>query len=434
MLEVLRRRDFGLLWFAGLVSVTGDWVLNSALPYFVYQQTGSTLATAGMTIAELVPGVALSSPAGVFVDRWDRRRVLLLTNLLQAATVLLLLLCTHGGFLWAVYAVGLAASVLQAFAGPAESSLLPTLVDRSDLVAANALNALNNRLGRLIGLPLGAALLAASDLAGVVLVDATSYLAAAGVVGLMTRSAGRPPPVEAPIDLPPATAEANAPRFYAAFIAFHAEWLEGLRLVRREPAIALVFVVLGLMTYGGTMLDPLSPAWVRDVLGQGPAVYAWLMVAHAVGGIGGSLVVGTLGARLPPRRLMGWFSIAASGLLLVRFNVPVVWLALTLALLNGATSVASAVGVDTLVQSAVPDRYRGRIFGTLGAWGALLSLVGALTGGVLGELIGIVPTLDLAAGLVGLAGLVVLVVYARPTESAPASRHDSDRSPEVSSP
>ena len=106
MLSVLRHRDFGLLWVAGLVSVTGDWVLNAALPYFVYQQTGSTLATAGMTVAELVPGVLLSSPAGVFVDRWDRRRVLLVTNLLQALAVTLLLLCASGNALWAVYVVG----------------------------------------------------------------------------------------------------------------------------------------------------------------------------------------------------------------------------------------------------------------------------------------------------------------------------------------
>jgi MFS family permease len=137
------------------------------------------------------------------------------------------------------------------------------------------------------------------------------------------------------------------------------------------------------------------------------------MVAHAVGGILGSLGVGFLGRRLTPRHLMGWFSIAAMVLLLVKFNVPVVWFAFVVSLLNGATSVASSVGVDTLVQQAVPDSYRGRVFGSLGATGALLSLLGAVTGGFLGGLIGIVPTLNIAACLVGLAGVVVLVVYAR---------------------
>src|ERR671914_959135 len=103
MLSVLRRRDFALLWTGGLVSVAGDWVLNAALPYFVYEETGSTVATAGMIVAELVPGVLLGTVAGVFVDRWNRRRLLVASNVLQAAAVALLLV-VPSGWLWVVYA------------------------------------------------------------------------------------------------------------------------------------------------------------------------------------------------------------------------------------------------------------------------------------------------------------------------------------------
>ena len=74
------------------------------------------------------------------------------------------------------------------------------------------------------------------------------------------------------------------------------------------------------------------------------------------------------------------------------------------------------------MQQSIPDRYRGRVFGSLGATGALLSLCGALTGGVLGGLIGIVPTLNIASSLVGLAGVVVLVVYARDRQPATVDR------------
>src|SRR3954462_6081808 len=128
VLTVLRRRNFGLLWLGGLVSVAGDWVLIAALPYFVYQATGSRVGTAGMIAAELAPSVLLSSIAGVFVDRWDRRRLLVVTNVLQAATVLLLLAVPDLGWLWLVYVVAAGQSVLAAFAGPAEAALLPTLV------------------------------------------------------------------------------------------------------------------------------------------------------------------------------------------------------------------------------------------------------------------------------------------------------------------
>src|SRR3712207_313815 len=97
MLAVLRRRDFALLWLGGLISIAGDWVLRAALPFFVYARAGSTVATAGMIVAELAPGVLLSSAAGVFVDRWNRKRVLMVSNLLQAVVVALLLVVPDGG-------------------------------------------------------------------------------------------------------------------------------------------------------------------------------------------------------------------------------------------------------------------------------------------------------------------------------------------------
>jgi MFS family permease len=173
--------------------------------------------------------------------------------------------------------------------------------------------------------------------------------------------------------------------------------------------------VFGLMTFGGTMLDPLTVAWVRDVLGRGPDVYSWLITAHAASGIAGTLLVGRLGARLTSRGLMGWSSVVAGALLLLKFNLPSLPLALGLSVLGGMTSVASAVGAETLAQQSVRDDYRGRVFGALGATLGLLSLCGALTGGALAELVGTVTMLNVASGLTVLAGLVVLRALPRRT-------------------
>lgn len=182
MLSLLRRRDFALLWTGGLVSVAGDWVLNAALPFFVYEETESTVATAGMIVARLAPAVLLGSIAGVFVDRWSRKRLLVWTNLLQAAVVALLLLVPGEGWLWLVFAVAAAQSVLAAFSSPAESALLPALVTEDELLAANALNTLNNRIARLAGVPLGGALLAYLGLETVVIVDAATFVLAAALI------------------------------------------------------------------------------------------------------------------------------------------------------------------------------------------------------------------------------------------------------------
>ena len=198
MLSVLRQRNFALLWTGGLISVAGDWVLRAALPYFVYEQTGSTVATAGIIVAELMPGVVLGSVAGVFVDRWDRKRVLVLTNFFQAATVALLLVVPQDGWLWVVYVVAAAQSALAAFSAPAESALLPRLVGDEELVPANALNVLNNRVGRIVGAPVGGALLAAVGLEAVVIVDCFSFVAAALVIA-QVRAPGPARPADADV-------------------------------------------------------------------------------------------------------------------------------------------------------------------------------------------------------------------------------------------
>jgi MFS family permease len=358
-----------------------------------------------MIAAELAPGVLLGTVAGVFVDRWDRKRVLVLSNVLQAAVVSLLLLMPHG-WLWIVYAVAAAQSVLAAFSQPAESALLPNLVGNRELVPANALNALNNRLARLIGVPLGGVLLGAVGLPAVVLVDCATFITGALLVAL----------IAAPTRARTQAGDEAAQEARSAWSTFVSELFDGLALVRRDRAIAVIFVVLGLMTYGGTMLDPLYPAWVQDELRQGPEVFALLMTTHATFGILGTALVGRFGVDVEPRQLICWSSLVSGAAGLVMYNVPVLTLAVSVSAVVGVTSVISSVAVETVVQRGVRDEFRGRVFGALGASGALLSLLGAATGGLLGEVVGVVPMLSVAALLIVTAGFVALLAF-RPSRA-----------------
>lgn len=153
-------------------------------------------------------------------------------------------------------------------------------------------------------------------------------------------------------------AQATGPEVHAAeearsaLATFWREWVDGVRIIRGERTIALLFFVFGLMTFGGTMLDPLNVAWVRDVLDEGPDVYSWLLTTHAATGILGTLLVGRFGAPLHPRTLIGWSSLVAGAALAVRYNLPAVPLALAMAAVSGVTSVISSVGVETLIRSS----------------------------------------------------------------------------------
>jgi MFS family permease len=125
-------------------------------------------------------------------------------------------------------------------------------------------------------------------------------------------------------------------------------------------------------------------------------------------------VVGSVGSRWSARALIGWSSVVAAVLLLLRFHIPSLWVAVALSALAGIPAVASSVGVETLAQERTPEHLRGRVFGSLQATVWLMSLLGAVVGGVVGEVVGLLPALDLASVLVGLSGVVVLVLVGGP--------------------
>src|SRR5690349_4124071 len=118
MLATLRHRNFTLLWLGATISMIGDWMLFIGLPVYIYSLTGSTLATGITFIIEIVPNVLLSSVAGVFVDRWNRKRVMVAADLLRAVAVLLLLGVGSTQQVWLAYVAALIMSIASQFANP----------------------------------------------------------------------------------------------------------------------------------------------------------------------------------------------------------------------------------------------------------------------------------------------------------------------------
>jgi MFS family permease len=396
-------RDFSLLWWAGLFSVIGNWALQIALPVYVYNATGSTLATGLMFAAGTVPRVLLGSVAGVFVDRWDRRRTLVLTNLLLSAGLLPLLLVPLHELLWLVYVIAFTQAVLSQFSGPAENALLPTLVKEDKLAAANALNALNNNLGRLIGPALGGVLMGGLGVRGVVLFDAATFLLAGILIGL-TR----------PAEAGAARAEtgAESPDRAAGLGGACREWLEGLQIVRRSRVVAVLFAYIALTSVGEGVMATLFVPFVSDALRGDSLAVGWLLSAQAVGGIVGGVVISAVAARFVPARLLGWGSVGVGLVDVMIFNYPSflsgIALGIVLFALAGLPVSALQAGLMTLFQTSVADRFRGRVFGSYGTTAALFNLVGIGAGGLLGDWLGVVPVINTQAAVYLAGGVLVL--------------------------
>ena len=407
MLTVLRQRNFGLLWFGGLISLTGDWMLRIALPAYVFELTHSTLATGVMFIAGALPSLLLGSVAGVFVDRWDRQRTMVIINLLQAVGLLPLLLVRSTDLLWLVYTVAFAQSVLSQFFDPAENALLPNLVGEENLLPANSLNALNNNLARLIGPTLGGAVAIGLGLSWVVLIDAGSFLAAALLIGLIRQ--------------PKRAATATAPPVAAlSFMAIWGELSAGLQLVLRERLVTLLFAIGAITAVGEGVISVLFIPFVTQVLGGEALELGWLMSAQAIGGLIGGVIIARLGTRIKPRALLGLSAIVFGLIDLAIFNYPAFFpgiaIALILFVVVGLPSAAFGASYSTLLQSIVEDEYRGRIFGALNTTFALLMLGGMGLASVAGDVLGIVPVINIQGYGYVMAGLLAMALL-RPVQT-----------------
>ncbi|MBA3943180.1 MAG: MFS transporter [Herpetosiphonaceae bacterium] len=416
MLKLLRQRNFGCVWIAGLISTIGDFVLFIALPFYIYDLTGSALLTGGMFVAQTLPSLLWSSLAGVFVDRWDRRRTMIVADLTRAAVLLLLLLVHSREWIGLVYVAAFLESSMSQFFNPAKSALVPELVDEQQLLAANSLTAISDALPQVLGLALGGVLFAALGFHSIIWVDTISYLLSATLLFMVAVA----PHMTAEIHSSPVTA--------AALVAVWQDWRAGVRLVRADRLVTMLFVIFGIASLSQGLLNVLLVPFVKSVLHGGSVELGQIVTAQGVGGLIGSFLLGRLGKTIKPTVLMGVCGIISGLILLAIYhtatlgpllNLPPVLLATGLIGIGGMPFIGLFITIQTMLQASVADQFRGRVFGTLGMAVSLMLLLGLGLGSVLGDRIGIVQTLNISAMLYCSIGLLPLLVHMQPAALPP---------------
>ncbi|GHJ43449.1 MFS transporter [Catellatospora sp. TT07R-123] len=400
-------RDLRLLLTANLISVTGDWILRIGLAYQVYVLTGSTLASAGSVLASLLPQLVLGSVAGVYADRWDRRRAMVATNLLMAATLLPLLAVRHAGQVWLVYLVVAAQSCLAPFFSSAEAAVVPSLVAADHLATVNSLNGQARDIARLTGAALGGVIAGFGGIALLSVVDMLTFGLAAVLLWLIR--ARRAPGL------------ATRPRVLR-------QWAEGVGIALSSRALRVFLAFTVITGIGEAIMGTLMAPFVRDVLGGDARAFGVIMAAQAVGGIVGGLTAALIAHRFSPRRMFGWGAVLFGALDLVLFLYPlaadVLWPAPVLIAIVGLPVAFLTTGGMTVFQNATSDDHRGRVFGATAAVRSAAMLLGTIAAGTLGERLGILPVIATQGAGYCLAGLVVLLALPK---AAPV-RHELPRS------
>ncbi len=400
-LDLLRsNRNFRNLWLGSVISQFGDWFNVLAAAELITQLTDSGVALSYLFLARFLPLFVLSPLAGVLADRFNRKHIMVLTDLLRGATVLGFLFIRSADDIWLFYALTILQFSLSALFFPARSALLPSIVKRSEIVTANALDSLTWSTMLAFGAFTGGLVAALFGADAAFIADAGTFLLSAFFIA---RVVAPERPVETVVE--------GAPRR-------RFEFLDGFRYLMSEPFIlgvalakaggSLAWGAINVLeiSYANDVFPMATPEWMR-LSDPGTATLGLIYVVSGLGtGLGPLFMRRWLGDT--PRRLITGISI---GFVLVTIGIGWLSLAGGLAPVLGATAVRT-LGSGTLwvfsaalLQTVVPDRFRGRVFSFEFAALTLTQSISTLAAGYLVDSVGLSP--QQAVGVSALTALAM---------------------------
>ena len=422
MRPLFANRSFLAVWAASFVSGLGDKIAILAFFSLVYHRTGNVASLGLLAAVQVLPGVLIGPFAGVVVDRWSRRGLMIASDLFSTAVVCAIPFVPE---LWQVY---LLASLLAAgrnLAGPARMALLPDLVPSEQLGHSNALFMISQNAMLLVGMAAGGLIVHALGVAPAFLIDGATFLVSAAILAARPfrylEVARRLPESEAP--------ERPAEKWHD--VRQGVVWLWG------RPALRFAVLFLGLVTMVTAMQPPLVYEFVTRMLGRSEGDLGLIFATAGLGGLlGAAAGVLTRGARRPLRAVGGL--VALDGLLLGLFALNRSFAgALALFALFGAISTGIQINLATFLQRETPPERRGRIFGWLGPLLGPVTLLSVLAGPTLASLWGAGQVLVVAAiaeVVFGLAGALRAPGSDRPArgdavDAAPAGASPAEPEP-----
>lgn len=340
----LRHRDFRLLWIGQIVSVTGSQMQWVAINWHVYLLTKSAFALGLVGLFRGVPIILCSLAGGVVADAVDRKRLMIVTQVIMLVSAALLTAGTFAGMdsVWPIYILSGFASAATAFDTPARQSLMPTLVPPEDFSNAVSLGVLVFNVATIGGPAIAGFVLAESGPAVIYGLNAFSFLAVIAALIAM-RASGK-------------SDDARERKDALSFAALK----EGLRFVWHTPIIVQTMTLDFVATFFASA-TLLLPIFAQERLHVGARGYGFLAAAPAIGSVLTALVMARIGSFRKQGRMVVW-SVAVFGLATAAFGISTVyWFSLLMLAVTGAADTVSTVLRQTIRQLVTPNHLRGRM-------------------------------------------------------------------------
>jgi MFS transporter, DHA3 family, macrolide efflux protein len=394
MRGILAERDFRTLWLAQFVSVFGDFLaVFGVISLITFRWHGTAAQVTYLLIAYMLPLAIVSPVAGVFVDRWRVKQVMITSDLIRGGLVLLLPWVTNLAQLCTIF---IALSVVSSFFGPAQSVALRTLVAKEKLLAANAMMSQAFYTVRLLSPVVAGTLVAWLTEKSCFYLDAFSFFFSAAMVGtLLIRREPCPP-------------GSNTLK------GFLEQLTSGNRFIFAHPSLAFVITSMVSAMFVMSCLSPLFSIYVRDILHSGVFLYGVVSSAVGVGLIIGTAMVNRFGRERPKKSIVlaGLTTCAAGVALLGVFRAIPAAVATTFSMGFGISFVV--VAAQTLMQQETPPAMLGRVSSSFMSVFSLAQVLGLLLSGHLAVWVGIRAVFLLCAAALGLIAIVGLTQHKPP--------------------
>ena len=382
--RALKHRNYRLFFAGQTVSLIGTWITRVATAWLVYRLTGSVLLLGVVGFCSQIPTLILTPFSGVLVDRWNRHRILVVTQVLSMLQSFALAILAFADIITVrdVLLLQLAQGIINAFDTPARQAFVVEMVtDRNDLPNAIALNSSMVNASRVIGPSIGGIIIAAASEAWCYLLDGVSYI---GVIASLL-------------------AMRVAPRALPVTSSLLDELRTGFRYVTGFPPVRSALLLLALVSTMGMPYSVLMPAVARNTLGGDSHTLGFLMTASGLGALGGALYLASRRTVIGLGRVIATAAcVFGVGLVMFGLSKSTVLSLLVLTVVGGGMMVTMA-STNTILQTIVEERLRGRVmaFYTMAFLGT--TPIGSLIAGMVADRIGPTNTI-IVGGVACIAG------------------------------
>jgi MFS family permease len=384
--RALRHRNYQLFFSGQLISLIGTWMDQIAESWLVYRLTGSALLLGTVAFAAQIPVFLLAPIGGALADRLDRRKILIATqsSMMVLTFILAWLTLSHRVHIWQIITLAALTGVVNALDLPARQAFVVDMVARADLVNAIALNSSMFNGARILGPAAAGIVVAVIGEGWCFFANGISFIAV--IVGLLLMK----------IDRPRLMIEGSPLE----------NIIEGFQFVSKSVPVRALMSLLGLVSFTAMPYAVLMPLFADQILHGGPKALGLLMGSSGVGALGAAL---TLATRKTVHGLGKWVAISCAGfgtaLLLFSFSRSL-WLSAALLAPAGFCMMLQMASSNTLIQSMVPDRLRGRVMSVYAMTFMGMAPLGALLAGSLAHKIGPTWTVTIG-GSIAIVGAIV---------------------------